>query len=143
MRSSVHIAATTAIALAASMFVVLLLTTHSPVHLGSLLAPIAGGLLVGLGTYLGSRWAPPYQRSARTARVLGALFFGLGVVLTLPNKTHAIKIDMPVDQGATSSVDVFVYVVFGLIATSAVVLFSMLVTRSIAALCRSRSARET
>jgi hypothetical protein len=143
MRSSVQIAATTAISLAASMFVVLFLTTHSSVHFGDLLAPIAGGLLVGLGTYLGSRWAPPYQRSARLARVLGALFFGLGVVLTFPHKTHAIKIDMPVAGGATSSVDVFVDVALGLIATSAVVLFSMLITRSIAALCRPRSPRET
>jgi hypothetical protein len=52
MRSSVHIAATTAIALAASMFVVLLLASHSSVHLGDLLAPIAGGLLVGLAACL-------------------------------------------------------------------------------------------
>lgn len=74
MRSSVHIAATTAIALATSMFLVLLLTTHSSVHFGDLLAPIAGGLLVGLGTYLGSRWTPPDQRSGRFARVLGTLF---------------------------------------------------------------------
>jgi hypothetical protein len=141
MRSSVHIAATIAIALAASMFVVLLLASHSSVHLGDLLAPIAGGLLVGLGTY--SRWAPPYQRSARLARVLGALFFGLGVVLTLPHKTRAIKMDMPVARGATSSVAVFVDVALGLIATLAVVLFSMLITRSVAGLCRPRSPRET
>ena len=143
MRSSVHSAATTAIALAASMFVVPLLTMHSSVHLGDLLAPIAGGLLVGLGTYLGSRWAPPYQRSARLARVLGAFFFGLGVLLTFPHMTHAVKMDMPVAGGATSSVDVLVDVALALIASLVVVLFSMLITRSIAALCRPRSRRES
>jgi hypothetical protein len=143
MRSSVHIAATTAMALAASMLVVLSLTTQSSVHFADLLAPIAGGLLVGLGTYLGSRWAPPFQRSVRLARVLGTFFFGPGVVLTFPHKTHAVKMDLPVAGGAANSVAVVVDVALALIAASAVVLCSMLITRGIAALCRPRSRGET
>jgi hypothetical protein len=138
MRSSIHIAVTAAIALAASMFVVLLLTMRSSAHLADLLAPIAGGLLVGLGTYIGSRWAPPYQRSARLAHVLGVLFFSLGVVLTFPHETHAVKMDNPVAGGATSSADILIDIALALIAASAVVLFSMLITRGIAALCRPR-----
>ena len=98
---------------------------------------------MGLGTYLGSRWAPPYQRSARLARVLGALFFGLGVLLTFPQKTHAVKMDLPVAAGTNSSVEVPVDVALALIATLAVVLFSVLITRSIAALVRPRSRGES
>jgi hypothetical protein len=141
MRSSVHIAVTAAIALAASMFVVLLLTTPFSAHPSDLLAPIAGSFLVGLGAYIGSRWAPPYQRSVRLACVLATLFFGLGIVLTFPHKTHVLKMDIPVAGGAAGSADILIDVALALIAALAVVLFSMLITRGIAAVCGPRSSR--
>lgn len=75
MRSSFNIAATTAIAMAASMFVVLLL-------------------------------------------------------------------DMPVAESATGFVDVLIDVALSPIAPLVVVLFTMLITRGIAALCRPMSRRE-
>jgi hypothetical protein len=125
------------------MFVALLLTGHPAPFLMDLFAPIAGALLVGLGTYIGSRWALPYQRSSRLAGVLGVFYFVLGVVLAFPRKTHAIKIDLPLAGATTSSIDVAGDAAWALIAALSLVLFSMLLTRCIAALCKATSQRDT
>jgi hypothetical protein len=143
MRTSARIAATAAIAMTASMYLVLLITKHFSALPEDLLAPIVGGFLVGLGSYLGSRWAPVGQRTARLSHVLGVFFFGLGIVLTFPHKTHAIKMDMPATAGSSSSIEVFVDVALAPIAASAVVLVSMLLTRGVAVLCKPKSQYDT
>jgi hypothetical protein len=139
MRRSIHIAGIAALALASSMVVVLLLRKRSTSSLDDLTAPIVGGLLVGFGTFIGCRWAPPNQRSTRLAGALGVIYFLLGVVLTVPHKTHAVKMDLPVAGTGSSLIGESVEVALGLIAAFTLVLFPTLLARGIAALCKGMS----
>jgi hypothetical protein len=143
MRAPVHLAGSSALALATSMFAVILLTQHSVSLLYDLFAPSVGGVLVGLGTYVGCRWAPPSQRSTRLAGALGVIYLTLGVALTLPRTSHAIKIDLPVADAGTGLTGISLEVVLGLIALFSLVLFPILLARGVAALCGAMSRRGT
>jgi hypothetical protein len=77
------------------------LVTLGQAALGSVLL----GAFAWLGTYLGARFSAPYQRSDRLIRVVSLTFIAFGVLLSLPIKTHAIKIDMPSASHASSGVD--------------------------------------
>jgi hypothetical protein len=96
------------------------------------------GLLVWIGMYFGARFAPPHQRNGRLVRLAAIAFAVLGVLLALPIKTHAVRLDMPSAGDASASQFLPVLIPVALIA--AVVLGAGLITRALAAGSGSRVA---
>ena len=61
--------------------------------------------LAWVGVYIGARLLPPHQRSDRLIRVLSLVFVLLGIVLSLPFHTHAVKRDLPLASGMANHID--------------------------------------
>jgi hypothetical protein len=106
--------------------------------LSALLGGIIPAVLVWAGTYIGARWAAPHQRTTRLVLVLGILYLLIGVAISLPIKTHAVRLDMSIASRDTGPLEFI-----GPVATSAVVAFvtvtvSLLLARSLAAICGPR-----
>jgi len=53
------------------------------------------GALVWLGTYAGAKLARPAQRTRRLAMWLAVGYLAIGILFSLPIKTHAVVIDLP------------------------------------------------
>ena len=84
------------------------------------------GALAWLGTYLGARFSTPNERSDRLTRVLSLTFIAVGVLLSLPFQTHALKLDMPSASYARSGVDwSAVLLPLGLLALVVVIPFAI------------------
>ena len=96
------------------------------------------GLLVWVGVYFGARFAPSHQRNGRLVRLAAITFGVLGLLLSLPIKTHAVRLDMPSAGDASASQFLPLLIPVALIA--AVVLGSGLITRALAAVSGSRVA---
>jgi hypothetical protein len=64
------------------------------------------GALVWVGTYLGARYSVASHRNDRLVRVLSLSFIVVGVLLSLPIETHAVKLDMPPAGSAPPDIDV-------------------------------------
>jgi hypothetical protein len=106
----------------------------SPQVLSALLEGITLTAIIGIGTYLGARWAPPRQRTAGLAQVLGVLYFIIGGLLTFPIKTYAVAVEMPRASGGRLGSATGDFVVFSAAAILAVVI-ALLIARGIAAFC--------
>src|SRR5690348_12490806 len=65
------------------------------VVVGTALGSALVGALVWVGTYIGARNSPPNQRSDRLVRTLSLIFIGLGLLVSLPIRTHAVRLEMP------------------------------------------------
>lgn len=109
---------------------------------GWLASTVAGalgvGLLVWVGMYVGARFSPPHQRNGRLAWLTVITFGVLGVLLSLPIKTHAVKLDMP--SAGDASASQFMPLLTSVALIAAVVLGSGLITRALAAVSGSRVA---
>ena len=104
MRTPRHVATVCACALAVTVLVAsvvreLLGSPRGDAVLDALAEAALGSLFLGtfvwLGTYFGARYSAPYQRSDRLIRVLSLTYIALGVILSLPFQTHAVRLDMP------------------------------------------------
>lgn len=136
-----HIAFIAAVALAIPIVVSPLLThTYGspfsvPTISFGILAGLIPGALVWVGTYVGARWAASHQRTVRLAQVLAILYFIVGIVLTLPIKTHAVLLEMLPASGSAGPLDFVSPLVFSVGASLVMVVAPMLLTRGIAILC--------
>ena len=153
MRTPSHIALIAATALFVAAFVLqefMLPVGPSPLSVPAIsleilyafLGAIIPGLLIWVGTYIGARWAPPQQRTIRLAQVLGALYLIIGVAMTLPIKTHAVLVDMPPPSGTASVLDPVRPFAAGIRVALVMVVVSLLLARSLAAICGGRVARD-
>lgn len=108
----------------------------------SLLATLAGALgisvLAWVGMYFGARFSPSHQRNGRLAWLAAIAFGVLGVLLSLPIKTHAIMLDMP--PAGDASAGQFMHLLLPVAFIAAVLLGSLLITRALAAVS-SKAAR--
>ena len=111
-------------------------TDVAPVALGFIFA----AALVWVGAYLGARITAPKNRTLRLARVLTLLYGIIGVALTLPIKTHAVLVDMPTADGASSGY--FSPRTVSTAASAAIVLISFIVVPALGMICRHRAARD-
>jgi dipeptide/tripeptide permease len=89
-------------------------------------------VLVGIGTYFGVRWAAPYQRTARLAKALGFIYLTVGIVISLPRRTHAVLMTMP--RADDSSVDLLGPLLTYLTPVI-LVAFALILARALAQLC--------
>jgi hypothetical protein len=109
---------------------------------GLLTSTLAGtlgiGFLAWVGTYFGARFSPPHQRNGRLVWLTAITFGVLGVLLSLPIKTHAVRLDMPSAGDASASQFMPLLIPVALIA--AVVLVFVVITRALAAASGSRVA---
>jgi hypothetical protein len=145
MRTPSHIAFIAAIAFAipilASRVLMLMTGPHSsPAQiavgvLAALLEGIIPGVLVWVGTYVGTRWAAPYQRTVRLAQVLGVLYLVIGVAMSTPIKTHAVLRDMPPPSSSAGPLDFIDPLVASVGAPLIMVVGSLLIARGIATVC--------
>lgn len=145
MRTSRYIASFAAIALAIPIVAsrVLMLVTGprsgpAEIALGvsvALLEGIIPGVLVWVGTYVGTRWAAPYDRTGRLAQVLGVLYLVVGVAMSTPIKTHAVLLDMPPPSSSASPLDVIRPLVASVGGPLVMVVGSLLLARGIATVC--------
>lgn len=145
MRTSSRIAFIAALALAFPTLVSLgYALTYGPnlslatTSFGVLIAFLEGvslGVFVWIGTYVGVRWAAPHQRTVRLARVLGVLYFILGVAISRPVKTHAVLMDMPPASNSTSPLDFISPLLTYVVGPLALVVVPLLLARGIATAC--------
>jgi hypothetical protein len=109
---------------------------------GWLASTVAGalgiGLLVWVGIYFGARLSPPHQRNGRLAWLTVIAFGVLGVLLFLPIKTHAVRLDMP--SAGDSSASQFMPLLTPVALIAAAVLVSVCITRALAAVSGTRVA---
>jgi len=121
--------------LAARLVVGLVVSSRGEASLGTLgqaaLEAALLGAFVWLGTYLGARLSAPHQRSDRLIRVVSLTFIAFGVLLSLPIKAHAIRIDLPKASYASSAVD-WSAVLLPLGLLGLLVLIPFVVTRGLA-----------
>ncbi len=121
--------------LAARLVVDLVVSSRGEASLVSLgqaaLASVLLGAFAWLGTYLGARFSAPYQRSDRLIRVVSLTFIAFGVLLSLPIKTYAIRIDIPTASYESSGVD-WSAVLLSLGLLGLLVLIPFAVTRGLA-----------
>jgi len=121
--------------LAARLVVNLVVSSRGEAFLGTLGQAALGSVMCGafawLGTYLGARFSTPNQRSDHLIRVLSLTFIAFGVLLSLPIKTHAIRIDIPSASYASSGVD-WSAVLLPLGLLGLLVLIPFVVTRGLA-----------
>jgi hypothetical protein len=94
------------------------------------------GLLVWVGMYFGARFSPPHQRNGRLVWLTVVAFGVLGVLLSLPIETHAIRLDMP-SAGDASAIQ-FMPLLIPVALIAAAVLGSAFITRALAAVSGSR-----
>lgn len=102
------------------------------------------GALVWLGTYIGARLAPPAQRTGRLARWLGAIYALVGVALTVPVRTHAIRIDLPISGAQSPDTSLLGPLTIALVSLASLVSLAIAVTRILAAtlaICNAASGR--
>jgi hypothetical protein len=95
--------------LVASVVGDLIVSSRGDAFLGPLGHAALGSMFLGifawLGTYLGARYSAPYQRSDRLIRAVSLAFIAIGVLLSLPIQTHAVRLDMPSASYVSSGVD--------------------------------------
>lgn len=96
------------------------------------------GLLVWVGMYFGARFSPPHQRNGRLVWLAVIAFGVLGVLLSLPIKTHAVRLDTP--SAGDASASQFMPLLIPVAFIAAVVLASVFITRALAAVSGSRVA---
>lgn len=148
MKSSTRIYVLAAVALAIPIVVSPVLTRAygSPFSVPTIsfgiLAGLIPGALVWVGTYVGARWAASQQRTVRLAQVLAILYFIVGIVLTLPIKTHAVLLEMPAASGSAGPLDFVSPLAFSVGAPLVMVVAPMLLTRGIAILCGRKTRRD-
>lgn len=110
-----------------------------PEWLDSTVAGALGiGLLVWVGAYFGACFSPPYRRNERLVWLAIIAFGVLGVLLSLPIRTHAVRLDTPAAGDASAAQFMPLLVPLALIA--AVVLASVFITRALTAVSGSRVA---
>jgi hypothetical protein len=91
------------------------------------------GLIVWIGTYIGARMSPVHQRTTRFMHSLAVTYMAIGVVLTIPVKTHAVIVETP-QAAVNANIDVAALLLeVGLPILLVVAPF--FVTRIIAAIC--------
>ena len=88
------------------------------------------GVIVWVGTYAGARMCAPWLRTPRLVRVLAVLYGILGVLLSLPIKTHAVVVEMP-RGGFTASYYLF-STAFCIVTALVIALIPLLVVRTLA-----------
>ena len=88
--------------------------------------------LAWVGVYIGARLLPPHQRSDRLIRVLSLVFVLLGIVLSLPIRTHAVKLDLPLASGRTTNID-WAALISSLVMLALSIVVPLVLTRAFAA----------
>lgn len=101
-------------------------------------AALGISLLVWVGMYFGARFSPPHQRNGRLVWLAVITFGVLGVLMSLPIKTHAVRLDMPSAGDASASQLMPLLIPAAVVA--AIVLVSVFITRALAAMSGSRAA---
>lgn len=96
------------------------------------------GLLVWIGIYFGARLAAPDRRNGRLMKLVVTTYGVLGVLLSLPIDTHAVRVDMP-SAGDASAIQI-TPVLVSVVAVVGIVLGSLFITRVLAAFSRPRIA---
>ena len=153
MRTPSYIAFVAATALSIAVFVPQVFTLPlgpSPPHFPAIfleisvafLEAIILGVLIWVGTYIGARWAPPQQRTIRLAQVLGVLYLIIGFAMTLPIKTHALLVDMPPPSASASVLDPIRPIAASIGVTLVILVVSLFLARSLAAICGERVSRD-
>ena len=149
-----RIALLAARALAVAVFVLMTaqqLIRHSPnglpVFVVLATAAVAGLVLGGIawiGTYLGTRLSKPSQRTPRLGRWLSLTYAVLGLLLSLPISTHAVKMDMPpaASTHAAPTLALFSPLVMTLAIPLIIAVVCLIITRSLAAVLGSRDGHE-
>ena len=87
-----------------------------------------------VGTCLGARMAGPRQRTTRLAKALTTAYVVVGVVITVPITTHAVKLDMSLTS-ASSKIDLVrpLVLLFGF--PLLIVVIALIMTRAFATIC--------
>lgn len=111
-------------------------TSNSPRAYELMLVAVLVGLIVGLlvwiGTYFGARLSKSEQRTYRLAKSLAALYVAIGIVLSLPFKTHAVKLDLPIPGRPAPATD-WMPLLVGFSVLLSMVIVPLIVTRIMAA----------
>jgi hypothetical protein len=82
-----------------------------------------------------------HQRTVRLAQVPGVFYFSIGVVLTIPIKTHAAAVEMRRARGGALGPVLTTFVV-SIVAALLVVVVSLLIARGMAVFCGGKVGRE-
>jgi hypothetical protein len=97
---------------------------------------LVAGLFGWVGMYLGARLAPADRRNGRLVRLVAIAYSALGILFSIPIKTHAVRLDMPSAGDASASQFMPLLIPVALIAV--LVLGSAFITRVLAALSGPR-----
>jgi hypothetical protein len=152
MRTAGQVALIGAGALAIAIFIAMVVSeavrfrgANAPYLLGVVVAA-SGGLLIGalvwVGTYVGARLAAPHQRTGRLVKWLAVIYGAGGVLLSLPVKTHAVKLDMPAGSGGAGHVELWNGWLLPLAIPLLVVIVALLITRVLAAALGEKVGRD-
>ena len=144
MRTPSRIATLAAAVLAVAIFVAQVVDELRRETLGmslpgvrvALFSALLLGILAWVGTYLGARMAGPRRCTPRLALALAAAYAALGIVITVPIRTHAVKLDMPT-ANASSHLDVMGSLPWWA-GPILIVVVALVITRLLAALCVAR-----
>ena len=142
MRTPSDIATVAFISVFVSTLVAHAVSTRSGSFTESIIAAGGIGAFVWAGTYIGARWAPRQQRTVRLAQVLGVLYGIVVVALSMPIKTHAIRVDMPPPGEGRSPFTTLVLAAVAIAVPLAVLATPILVARGMAILCAGRVVRD-
>ena len=139
MRTPSRVATASAGAMALTMFLAMVVpavawSTHSANSIlfflvEAVLGSLSMAALVWIGAYFGARLSAPHERSDRLIRLLSLTFVVLGIVVSLPIRTHAVVIALPAESGAGTSFGVLLSPVGILIISIAI---PFLLTRALA-----------
>lgn len=100
------------------------------------------GAFVWCGTYLGARIAPPRQRDNRLSLWLAVIYFVAGIALSMPIKTHAVLVDMPVPSEQGPQAHGVGSITLSLIPLIFALLLPMALTRILAIMLTRRTRRD-
>jgi hypothetical protein len=152
MRTAGHIALVSAGTLALATFVFVTVSEVVSFRAGGspflieVVVTASGALLIGalawVGTYFGARLAAPHQRTGRLARWLAAIYGAGAVLLCLPIKTHAVKLDMPPPSGVAGHIELWNSLLVALGIPLLVVIVALLTTRALAAALGQKVGRD-
>jgi hypothetical protein len=138
MRTPRYIATVSSVVLGATMLIISVVSSlRGEAVLGHFgVAALESVLLCAFawpGTYLGAKYSTPHQRSDLFTRVLSLTFLAIGIVMSIPFKTHAVKLDMPSTTHAGSSAGFdWSTVLFAVFPLALVAVIPFVLTRALA-----------